>query len=293
MAGNARALAALSWVGYSTAYFGNLLLLAYFVGKGEREAGLIQAIGVISNATVLTQIWAAGYMPGAAYAGVVILVLAALVITGLKVAGKLPAGRKRGKIWSAWHQTLGLIGVALLPQAIWATFSRINTPLPACIAAAAGAAFLALDKSGRLPAAMRGHWASVPGWTATLLFAFQPLAQTVSNFSGTSDLTGVSVGTLLLGMMGNGLMIPRALVMRDAVWSTGSIWGTLLSWTQLLSLFIRHTASGQRHFAGWAFAVTSVLLALYLAAIAFKDAEARRPLMTKGTPPGPGALQQS
>lgn len=66
----------------------------------------------------------------------------------------------------------------------------------------------------------------------------------VSNFSGTSDLTGVSVGTLLLGMMGNGLMIPRALVMRDAVWSTGSIWGTLLSWTQLLSLFVRHTASG-------------------------------------------------
>ena len=42
--------------GYSTAYFGNLLLLAYFVTKGEREAGLIQAIGVVSNATVLTQV---------------------------------------------------------------------------------------------------------------------------------------------------------------------------------------------------------------------------------------------
>ena len=55
-------------------------------------------------------------MPGAAFAGVVLLNMAALVITGLKVVGKLEAGRKRGKIWSAWHQTLGLIGVALLPQ---------------------------------------------------------------------------------------------------------------------------------------------------------------------------------
>ena len=42
--------------GYSTAYFGNLLLLAYFITKGEREAGFIQAIGVVSNATVLTQV---------------------------------------------------------------------------------------------------------------------------------------------------------------------------------------------------------------------------------------------
>lgn len=55
-------------------------------------------------------------MPGTAFAGVVLLNMAALVITGLKVAGKLEAGRKRGKIWSAWHQTLGLFGVALLPQ---------------------------------------------------------------------------------------------------------------------------------------------------------------------------------
>lgn len=68
-------------------------------------------------------------------------------------------------------------------QAIWATFSRVHSPLPACIAGAAGAAFLGLDKSSRLPAALRGHWASVPGWTATLLFAFQPLAQAVSSTS--------------------------------------------------------------------------------------------------------------
>ncbi|KAK9868469.1 hypothetical protein WJX84_006809 [Apatococcus fuscideae] len=280
MAGNARALAALSWVGYSSSYFGNLLLLAYFVTKQEREAALIQAIGVASNTAVLAQIWAAGYMPGTAFGAVILLSSAALVITGLKVTGKLEAGRKRGKIWTAWHQALGLIGVALLPQAIWATFSSTITPLPACIAGATGAAFLALDRSGQLPPAMRGHWASVPGWTATLLFMFQPLAQAVSNFSGTADLAGLSVGSLLLAMTGNGLMVPRALAMRDAVWLTGSTWGTLLTWTQLLSLFVSFTPSGGRYFPGWIFAVTSILLAGYLAVIAFKDAEARRPSMT-------------
>ena len=62
------------------------------------------------------QIWAAGYMPGTAFGAVILLSSAALVITGLKVTGKLEAGRKRGKIWTAWHQALGLIGVALLPQ---------------------------------------------------------------------------------------------------------------------------------------------------------------------------------
>ncbi len=66
----------------------------------------------------------------------------------------------------------------------------------------------------------------------------------ISNFSGSCDLAGVSIATLLLGMTGNGLMIPRALVMRDPVWSTGSIWGTLLSWTQLLSLFVTELPSG-------------------------------------------------
>ena len=42
--------------GYSSSYFGNLLLLAYFVTKQEREAALIQAIGVASNAAVLAQV---------------------------------------------------------------------------------------------------------------------------------------------------------------------------------------------------------------------------------------------
>lgn len=88
------------------------------------------------------QIWAAGYMPGAAFGGVVLLNIAALVITGLKVARKLEAGRKRGKIWSAWHQTLGLVGVALLPQVRPPTNSvPTNANEQVCCAAEAGLEF--------------------------------------------------------------------------------------------------------------------------------------------------------
>ena len=46
----------------------------------------------------------------------ILLNLAALVITGLKVLGKLQGSPRRARIWSAWHQVLGLFGVVLLPQ---------------------------------------------------------------------------------------------------------------------------------------------------------------------------------
>lgn len=35
---------------------GNTILLSYFMGKGERSAALVQAIGVGSNFVMLTQV---------------------------------------------------------------------------------------------------------------------------------------------------------------------------------------------------------------------------------------------
>lgn len=37
------------------------------------------------------------------------------------------------------------------------------------------------DKAQKLPEALQGTWSSVPAWTATLLFMFQPVAQLVSS----------------------------------------------------------------------------------------------------------------
>ena len=58
MAGDSAALAILSWVGYLTAILGNLMLLGYFVDRGEQGAALIQAVGGFSNAVMLTQVTA-------------------------------------------------------------------------------------------------------------------------------------------------------------------------------------------------------------------------------------------
>ena len=61
MAGDPAALAILSWVGYLTALLGNLMLLGYFVDRGEQGAALIQAVGSFSNAVMLTQVTALAF----------------------------------------------------------------------------------------------------------------------------------------------------------------------------------------------------------------------------------------
>lgn len=68
---------------------------------------------------------------------------------------------------------------------------------------------------------MTRAWNGISAWTATLLFAFQPIGQLLSNFAYPSSLAGLSVSTILLAMVGNGMMVPRALHTRDKIWLTG------------------------------------------------------------------------
>lgn len=61
----------------------------------------------------------------------------------------------------------------------------------------------------------------------------------VRNFSDLSSLAGLSLGTMLLALVGNAVCIPRALFTRDPAWTFGSTWGCLLmGWAQLLSLYL-------------------------------------------------------
>ena len=45
----------MGWQGFSTAMAGNAMLLSYFIGNGEKEASLVQAIGTGSNFIMLSQ----------------------------------------------------------------------------------------------------------------------------------------------------------------------------------------------------------------------------------------------
>jgi hypothetical protein len=71
------------------------------------------------------------------------------------------------------------------------------------------------------------------------MFTLSPLPQLVRNFSNLSDLAGLSLGTMLLAMLGNAACIPRALFTRDKAWTWGSTWGcVVMGWAQCLSLFL-------------------------------------------------------
>jgi hypothetical protein len=100
------------------------------------------------------------------------------------------------------------------------------------------------DRLGKLPDKLLGLWSRVPALSATLLFGFQPLPQLAKNIGDPSSLAGVNAGSLLLGMMGNGLMAPRALFVGDVIWLTSSSWACTTSWAQLLTLFLGRSATG-------------------------------------------------
>ena len=77
------------------------------------------------------------------------------------------------------------------------------------------------------------------------LFTCFSLICQVRNFTDPSSLEGLSLGTILLAMTGNGLMVPRALFTRDVIWLTGTLWGSLMmGWAQLLSMFIGQSETG-------------------------------------------------
>lgn len=64
-----------------------------------------------------------------------------------------------------------------------------------------------------------------------------PRPTQVRNFSDLSSLAGLSLGTMLLALLGNAACIPRALFTRDPAWTFGSTWGAvMMGWAQCLSL---------------------------------------------------------
>ncbi|KAG5013751.1 hypothetical protein JHK86_026012 [Glycine max] len=67
----------------------------------------------------------------------------------------------------------------------------------------------------------------ISGWTATLLFMWMPVSQMWTNYLNPENMKGLSAFSMLLAMLGNGLMLPRALLIRDFMWFTGSVWATL------------------------------------------------------------------
>lgn len=264
--GNAAALAILPWTGYSTGFLGNMLLLSYFVGKREISATFVQGIGASSTAVLLWQIYLAGYMPPAAFATVAGVLATGLLVNALEYGRVLPKS-----LWSTWQDLSGIVGLAVLPQVVWSTFSDSSTVLPGVLSAAGGI-FLVLGlRTGWLSEDIRGAWAKASGWTATLLFMFMPIPQLQACFTRPESLAGISILAPILALTANGLMVPRALFTRDAMWFIGAGWGaSLMGWGVLLSMVMNGVISSTL------FVSCTAAFATYVITVFFKDSRAHR-----------------
>ncbi|XP_024518452.1 maltose excess protein 1-like, chloroplastic [Selaginella moellendorffii] len=261
MAGNNSALFAVSWMSLLTSLMGNLSLLSYFVMKKENGAMIVQAVGVLSTYVVLAQLAIAGSMPSTVFLATSIAVIVGYVINFLNYKGYL-----RSELWKLWQDIISVGGVSVLSQVMWSTFEPFlpSTILPGVFAFVTTLTLIIQDRKGKLSEPLHKFVGGLAAWSATLLFMWSPVAQMWTNITNPANLRGLSVITVLLAMVGNSLLLPRALFTRDSMWFTGSSWGALVQgWGLLLSMYIYECVSGSVFLgitAGLAFWIGNMLV---------------------------------
>ncbi|XP_047316331.1 maltose excess protein 1-like, chloroplastic [Impatiens glandulifera] len=235
LAGNKTALFAVPWLGMLTGLLGNLSLLSYFAKKKEVEAVTVQTLGVISTYVVIVQLAMAEAMPLPIFIIISVVVASGLLLNFLSFFGWLSPG-----LWRAWEDFTTIGGLSVLPQVMWSTFVPFvpNSILPGGVSFVIAVTAVTLARMNKLSKKGVEFIGAVSGWTATLLFMWMAVAQMWTNFLNPDNIKGLSAFSMLLGMLGNGLMIPRSLFVRDLMWFTGSVWGSLFyGWGNLLALY--------------------------------------------------------
>jgi hypothetical protein len=116
-AGDAAAVAAVSWVTHIAALGGNALMCTYFAARGEGAAVGIQVIGMATTAALLWQLRAAGAMPAAAFAGAAALAALVGLVGALRSRGLVPT-----RLWVPFQLLVTTAGVLAVPQVVWAAF---------------------------------------------------------------------------------------------------------------------------------------------------------------------------
>ncbi|GAB4826823.1 Core protein [Ancistrocladus abbreviatus] len=263
MSGNRTALFAVPWLGMLTGLLGNLSLLSYFAKKRETEAIVVQTLGVISMYVVLAQLAMAEAMPFLYFVTTSAVVISGVLLNFLNYFGLL-----HPYIWGIWEDFITVGGLSVLPQVMWSTFVPYipNSIIPGSIAFVIAVAAVLLARTGKLSEKGVRFVGAISGWTATLLFMWMPVTQMWTNFLNPDNIKGLSAFSMLLAMIGNGLMIPRAVFIRDFMWFTGSTWASILyGWGNLVCLYWFNCIS--REF----FLVATVGLYLWIGMAFWKD----------------------
>ncbi|TYG59105.1 hypothetical protein ES288_D08G275800v1 [Gossypium darwinii] len=236
LAGNKTALLAVPWLGMLTGLLGNLSLLSYFAKKKEKEAAVVQTLGVVSTYVVISQLAMAEAMPFPHFMATSVVVGSGLILNLLNYYNIL-----NRRIWQIWEDFITVGGLSVLPQIMWSTFVPYipNSILPGAIAFILAVAAVTMAHTGKLSEKGVKFVGAISGWTATLLFMWMPVSQMWTNFLNPDNIKGLSAISMLLAMTGNGLMIPRALFIRDFMWFTGSTWGTVsYGYANIVCLYI-------------------------------------------------------
>jgi hypothetical protein len=109
----------LSMQGMLTSLLGNLSLLSYFAKKREKEAMVVQTLGVISTYVVIVQLALAESMPLPYFLATSAVVVSGLFLNFMNYFGLLNAG-----IWRFWEDFITIGGLSVLPQVIVFSFSH-------------------------------------------------------------------------------------------------------------------------------------------------------------------------
>ncbi|XP_052491265.1 maltose excess protein 1, chloroplastic isoform X2 [Gossypium raimondii] len=222
--------------GMLTGLLGNLSLLSYFAKKKEKEAAVVQTLGVLSTYVVISQLAMAEAMPLPHFMATSVVVGSGLILNLLNYYNIL-----NRRIWQIWEDFITVGGLSVLPQIMWSTFVPYipNSILPGAIAFILAVAAVTMAHTGKLSEKGVKFVGAISGWTATLLFMWMPVSQMWTNFLNPDNIKGLSAISMLLAMTGNGLMIPRALFIRDFMWFTGSTWGTVsYGYANIVCLYI-------------------------------------------------------
>uniref|UniRef100_A0A6N2LM91 Uncharacterized protein n=1 Tax=Salix viminalis TaxID=40686 RepID=A0A6N2LM91_SALVM len=228
-----------------TGLLGNLSLLSYFAKKRETEAIVVQTLGVVSIYIVIAQLAMAEAMPLPYFMVTSLVVATGLVLNFLNYFEML-----NDEVWCFWEDFITVGGLSALPQVMWSTFVPFipNTILPGAIALcrSCGCYHDLQARTGKLSEKGLKFVGALSGWTATLLFMWMPVSQMWTNFLNPDNIKGLSAFSMLLAMIGNGLLIPRALFVRDFMWFTGSTWAALFyGYGNILCMYYFNSISGK------------------------------------------------
>lgn len=267
LSGNTSALLAVPWLGMLTGLLGNLCLASYFIKKRETEAVVVQTLGVISTHVVMLQLAIGKAMPLPHFVATSVVVVSGVILNFLKYFDWL-----HPEIWLFWEDFVTVAGLSVLPQVMWSTFIPYVpiTVLPGIIAFVTALLAVLMGRMGKLSDKGVKILGSVSGWTATLLFMWMGIAQMWTNLLNPDNIKGLSAVSMLLAVIGNGLMIPRALFIRDFMWFTGSAWGSIFyGWGNFTCLYCFKCISRE-------FFIASTVCFLGWIGLAFwRDAQAR------------------